>query len=158
MRLEKVSMGQERGTKEMKWFRLLFPALVLALLCGCSADAVGQTDDVPIITSVTVFDSQETEISADDTGWIILPEDCIIRAEYDGFAEKAEFYAAPTGTETERALIGSVEIQDAEAPVSFEWDGTDEFMGYLSAVLYNRENVVTSEETFLVKAVSEQLA
>lgn len=141
----------------MKWFRLVFPALVLALLCGCSPDAGGQTDDLLTITSVTVLDLQGTEIPADDTGWIILPEDCIIRAEYDGIAEKAEFYAAPTGTETEKTLIGSVEIQDAEAPVSFEWDGTDEFMGYLSVVLYYGENAVSSEETFLVKAVSEQL-
>ena len=82
---------------------------------------------------------------------------CTIKVDYDGTATKAEFYAAPTGTETddEKTLIGTVDVDRTANSVSLEWE-PDGFMGYISVILYNDSATVSSEDNWLIKVISDE--
>lgn len=98
-------------------------AMMLMLLCGCSNEDKNSTNtNAPVLNSISILSTEGAEISQEETGWFPLPEVCTIKVDYDGTATKAEFYAAPTGTETdaEKTLIGTVEIDRTANSVSLE--------------------------------------
>jgi len=126
-------------------------------LCGCSNVDKDDTDaGVLALDSISIFDGDGVELSQDETGWLLLPEVCTIKADYDGTATKAEFYTTPTGTETdsEKTLIGTANIDGKADSVSLEWEPSG-FMGYISVVLYNNAESISSEDGWLIKAISD---
>lgn len=138
---------------------LLFStAMLFILLCGCSNKSSNRADAVaPTLNSITLLNAEGAEISQEETGWFLLPEVCTIKVGYSGTATKAEFYATPTGTETDAAkdLIGTIDVDGAASSVSLEWE-PDSFMGYISVVLYNDDLSVSSEDSWPIKAISDE--
>lgn len=141
----------------------LFLAILVISLCSCSTresseDVRSDSAIPPTLLSVQILDSEGNQITPDESGWISLTPVCVISVDYSGIATKADFYAVPSGTETdfEKCLIGTVDTSNiSDSTVSLEWQPSSSFMGYISVVLYNDEASVSSEENYLIKAFFE---
>lgn len=123
-----------------------------------SKDAPGDSADAPTLLSMQILDPEGKQITQYEADWISLTPKCIISVDYKGTVTQAEFYAVPSGTETdfEKFLIGTVDTGDiADSTVSLEWEPPSGFKGYVSVVLYNGEASVSSEGRYLIKVLEK---
>lgn len=123
-----------------------------------SEDAHNGSADAPTMLSIQILDSDGNQITQYEADWISLTPKCIISVDYEGTVTQAEFYATPSGAETdsEKLLIGSVDTSDIpDSMVSLEWEPPSGFMGYISVVLYNGETSVSSEGHYLIKVFED---
>lgn len=123
-----------------------------------SEDAHNDSADAPTLLSMQILDSEGKQITQYEADWISLTPKCIISVDYKGTVTQAEFYAAPSGSETdsEKLLIGTVDTGDiTDSTISLEWEPSGGFRGYVSVVLYNDEASVSSEGRYLIKVVEE---
>lgn len=115
------------------------------------------SEPAPSIAAITLSDESGAALVEAD-GWFTLPGTTVIDVTYTGTATLAEFYATPTGSESEseRELIGTVTLEEGSTTASLSWEVPDGFMGYLSVVLSNADNSADSSEEFLIKGIQAE--
>ena len=111
----------------------------------------------PIIKSIELLGTGGKLPVIED--WVFLQSESIIKVNYEGKADRVDFYTVPTGTETvlEQRLIGSVDVAEGDRTAQLKWDVPDSFMGYIWVMIYDGDIARTSDTwDFFIKAVYEK--
>lgn len=138
--------------------------MVVGILYGCSGarnTVASEEIAAPSILNIRLVNKEKEELSRNDAGWIDLPSECKIEVVYEGNITRADFFIVPTGTESDKELIGTVEAKDSfelgnsEKKVIFCWKVPDSVMGNVVVILYNDQNCTSSEAYFFIKVYKE---
>ena len=142
----------------------ILSVMVVGILYGCSGarnTVASEEIAAPSILNIRLVNEEKEELSRNDAGWIDLPSECKIEVGYEGNITRADFFIVPTGTESDKELIGTVEAKDSfelgnsEKNVIFCWKVPDSVMGNVVVILYNDQNCTSSEAYFFIKVYKE---